>query len=83
MSLVKLENGTKDEGEVQKAEESGIVKRYILLEKLKEAVEKGAVLGEMIMHAVVSFNCTSTFCAHWAVFASFMEMLEKEQVKYV
>uniref|UniRef100_A0A1I8EVL4 RH2 domain-containing protein n=1 Tax=Wuchereria bancrofti TaxID=6293 RepID=A0A1I8EVL4_WUCBA len=39
--LVKLENEVKDENETKKVEDNGIVKKYILLEKLKEAADKG------------------------------------------
>uniref|UniRef100_A0A183EIY8 DPPIV_N domain-containing protein n=1 Tax=Gongylonema pulchrum TaxID=637853 RepID=A0A183EIY8_9BILA len=51
--LVKVENGTTAESEANKAEESGIIKRYILLEKLREAAENGVFLGEIMMHAAV------------------------------
>lgn len=41
-------NEVKDENETKKAEDSGIVKKYTLLEKLKEAADKGIILGEII-----------------------------------
>lgn len=41
-----MESEVKNESEMKKAEDSGIVKKYILLEKLKESAGKGAILGE-------------------------------------
>ncbi|KAK6101217.1 JNK/SAPK-associated protein-1 family protein [Brugia pahangi] len=41
--LVKLENEMKDENETKKVEDNGIVKKYILLEKLKEAADMGTI----------------------------------------
>ncbi|CAG9532669.1 unnamed protein product [Cercopithifilaria johnstoni] len=42
--LVKMENELKNESETKKIENSGIVKKYIRLEKLKGAFEKGPIL---------------------------------------
>uniref|UniRef100_A0A0R3RY55 JNK-interacting protein 3 n=1 Tax=Elaeophora elaphi TaxID=1147741 RepID=A0A0R3RY55_9BILA len=43
VELVKMGNEVKDESETKKVEDSGIVKKYTLLEKFKEAADKGAI----------------------------------------
>ncbi|VDK78788.1 unnamed protein product [Litomosoides sigmodontis] len=47
VELVKMENEMKNECETKKAEDYGIVKKYILLEKLKEAADKGAIIDTL------------------------------------
>ncbi|MCP9259208.1 C-Jun-amino-terminal kinase-interacting protein 4 [Dirofilaria immitis] len=44
IKFVKMVNEVKDEIETKKAEDSGIVKKYILLEKLKESADKSVSL---------------------------------------
>lgn len=43
-----MENEVKNDSETKKDEDSGIVKKYILLEKLKGAADKGTIIGEII-----------------------------------
>ncbi|KAM3716007.1 JNK-interacting protein [Dirofilaria immitis] len=50
IKFVKMVNEVKDEIETKKAEDSGIVKKYILLEKLKESADKSVSL-DTLKHA--------------------------------
>ncbi|KAL4002206.1 JNK_SAPK-associated protein-1 family protein [Acanthocheilonema viteae] len=47
IELVKMENEVRNESETKKAEDNGIVKKYILLEKHNEAADKGAILDTL------------------------------------
>ncbi|VDN05960.1 unnamed protein product [Thelazia callipaeda] len=53
--LVKMVIESNDESKIDKLEDSGVVKKYILLEKYKEAAEKGAIFEK---------NGISTLPAH-------------------